>query len=113
MRNLQTVLNAYIEAALWSSSSEGYPLDDTYTSDDLAPTTLTKFRLGIEAFLSLMPENNLSDEQIGHDFWLTRNRHGSGFWDRGLGDLGLKLTELAHEFKETNLYVGDDQKIYF
>jgi len=27
----------------------------------------------------------LSDDQIeqaGHDFWLTRNGHGTGFWDR-------------------------------
>lgn len=33
-------------------------------------------------------------EQLGHDFWLTRNRHGTGFWDRGT-DVGGDLSELA------------------
>ena len=31
-------------------------------------------------------DSELYDEaQAGHDFWLTRNGHGVGFWDRGLG----------------------------
>ena len=34
-------------------------------------------------------------EQAGHDFWLTRNGHGAGFWDRGLGALGETLTKWA------------------
>lgn len=31
----------------------------------------------------------------GHDFYLTRQGHGAGFWDRGLGELGDKLTQAA------------------
>jgi hypothetical protein len=27
-----------------------------------------------------------NESQAGHDFWLTRNRHGSGFWDRDYSD---------------------------
>ena len=34
-------------------------------------------------------------EHAGHDFWLTRSGHGAGFWDRGLGALGDRLTEAA------------------
>jgi len=33
--------------------------------------------------------------QVGHDFALTRNHHGAGFWDRGLGDHGDALTTAA------------------
>ena len=47
-------------------------------------------------------------EQIGIDFWLTRNRHGAGFWDRGLGDIGEKLTDIAHQMGERSVYVGED-----
>jgi hypothetical protein len=51
---------------------------------------------------------------VAHDFWLTRNGHGAGFWD---GDypkkLGEQLTELAHTFREVHAIVGDDDKIYF
>ena len=28
----------------------------------------------------------------GHDFALTRNGHGTGFWDRGLGEMGDMLS---------------------
>jgi hypothetical protein len=50
-------------------------------------------------------------EKAGHDFWLTRNGHGAGFWDRNLGGIGDKLTK-ACEYDECNLYVGDDGKIH-
>lgn len=33
--------------------------------------------------------------QLAHDYWLTRNHHGAGFWDRGLGGLGDRLTKAA------------------
>jgi hypothetical protein len=42
-------------------------------------------------------------ERAGNDFWLTRCHHGCGFWDRDelvAGDLGDKLTALAHGFGE-------------
>ena len=35
-------------------------------------------------------------EQFGHDFTLTRNHHGAGFWDRGYGPAGDRLTDYAH-----------------
>ncbi len=44
-------------------------------------------------------------EQAGHDFALTRNHHGAGFWDRGLGEAGDLLTEAAETFGESNLWV--------
>ena len=46
-----------------------------------------------------------------HDFWLTGNHHGAGFWDgdypeivdgKEVGDI---LTELAHSFGECDLLV--------
>jgi len=50
-------------------------------------------------------------ESFGHDFWLTRQGHGAGFWDRGMGDLGNKLTALAKDAGEVYTYVGDDNTI--
>lgn len=52
-------------------------------------------------------------EQAGHDFWLTRNGHGCGFWDRGLpDDIGAALTDAAHAAGNVDAYAGDDEKIY-
>jgi hypothetical protein len=38
------------------------------------------------------------DEQNGHDLWLTQGGSGVGFWDRGYGEFGDKLTENAEAF---------------
>ncbi|AXH49820.1 hypothetical protein KNU02_gp95 [Gordonia phage Pleakley] len=35
-------------------------------------------------------------DYFGHDYLLTRDHHGAGFWDRGLGDLGEYLTGIVH-----------------
>lgn len=42
-------------------------------------------------------------EAAGRDYWFTRNGHGVGFWDRGLGDDGDLLTA-ACEYKESSLW---------
>ena len=44
---------------------------------------------------------HLDPAQCGHDFYLTRNGHGAGFWDRGLGLVGTILTELSRPYGET------------
>jgi hypothetical protein len=49
----------------------------------------------------------------GHDFWLTRNGHGAGFWDGDWPEpLATVLTDAAHAFGELSPYVGDDGLIY-
>lgn len=111
---------AYVECALWSSmdqstESGGEPLDENYGPDDIADETLREmwadcrdFRMGAAA-----PDLvGIDPSQAGHDFWLTRNRHGAGFWDRGLGERGDRLTKEAHAYGGVDLYVGDDGKIY-
>lgn len=42
--------------------------------------------------------------QDGHDFYLTRNHHGVGFWDRGYGPRGDALTKAAHTFGSADVW---------
>ena len=42
-------------------------------------------------------------EQAGRDLWFTRNGHGVGFWDRGLGDIGDALAD-ACRYSEIDLF---------
>ena len=50
----------------------------------------------------------------GHDFWLTRNGHGCGFWDRDLpGTLGEELSKLAEAAGVLDVYIGDDAHLHF
>jgi hypothetical protein len=106
---------AYIEAALWSSNDDNdEPLEQNYSVEDISSETLDQMISDCKKFQSdnkeLMKE--LDPEQCGHDFWLTRNHHGAGFWDRGYGEIGDKLTEECHKCREIDLYIGDDGQIY-
>lgn len=49
----------------------------------------------------------------GMDFWLTRNRHGAGFWDRGNDPVFASLTDMANPYGGTDAYLGDDNQLYF
>lgn len=122
-RKLSKMAQAYVECALWSSTdnsdeSGGEPMDANYDADDIAPETLAQMQADCDDFAgnpevaALLAESGLSDEQAGHDFWLTRNGHGAGFWDRGLGDIGDKLTAITKPYGSVDLYVGDDGRIY-
>lgn len=48
------------------------------------------------------------EHRAGHDFWLTRQEHGAGFWDRGLGELGNRLTEAAKSFGSADDHIPYD-----
>ena len=110
--------DAYVVAALWSSTDDtGEPIDANYDANDIDPHTLDTMRIECDQFISgywsLIVQTAMTPEQCGHDFWLTRNHHGTGFWDRGYPDaLGDALTEAAHCESQRDLYIGDDGKIY-
>ena len=105
---------AYIEAALWSSlDDDGMPLDDNYDATDLAPETLERMKVDCASFKEQYWESicaNLSG--AGHDFWLTRNHHGAGFWDGDWPEVGDDLTEACDLWGGVDLYIGDDGKVY-
>ena len=111
------IVSAYINAALWSSTDENdNPLDSIYSINDISPKTLKIMQMDCEEFIkkawNLIVEADISPSTVGYDFWLTRNGHGAGFWDRGLGDIGEKLTTICKEFSPVDLYVGEDGLIY-
>ena len=58
-------------------------------------------------YLNSADLNGLEYSQIGHDFILSRNSHGAGFWDRGLGDRGDRLTVSAKSFGEITCFISD------
>lgn len=111
------VFDGYSACALWSSTDDaGNALDDKYAFDDVDSLTWASMMNDCDNFIKAnradLLASNLADSQIGHDFWLTRNGHGAGFWDRGLGELGDRLTKACKAFPSIDLYVGDDGKIY-
>lgn len=89
-----------------------------------ADITIEKIKIDIVAFI-----NSIGMDQIqkiinhsggdvfkimfAHDFWLTRNGCGSGFWDSDCwGEFKDSLTEKAREMKVSDAYIGDDGFVY-
>lgn len=132
--DLDEMVRGYIDCALWSSSCNGQVRDGHeqfcrgedcdkglgdigLTDSDLAPGQLSAIKAQVSDFVQLCEAegdllSGIDPGRAGHDFWLTRNHHGAGFWDRGLGERGWLLTKRAQTFGEANLTVGDDGLVY-
>ena len=115
--HFETFLEAYTACALWSSVDDDCePMDNG--EHELSPETLARFEADCVAFAEENSDTwesaGWDDAQAGHDFWLTRNHHGAGFWDRDTGNDGIreKLTNAAEADGECELYIGDDGLIY-
>lgn len=108
------VLRAYLECAVWTATEEdGSPLDERdYLT--IPAETYASMLADVSAFLAANAGDllGLDDEQVGHDFWLTRNRHGAGFWDRGLGERGERLTKAAHPYGSSDIYADGDDRVW-
>lgn len=121
---LSDFARAYIIAALWSSNDEdGTPLDDQSGLDDMDPDTLATMAKESDEFAArnreLIDTAGLDDSRAGHNFWLSRCGHGSGFFDEPASHAPLsvvnacdRLQEASRKAGERNIYRGDDQKIY-
>lgn len=77
---LDDMTAAYIEAAYFTDGEENE--DQEFTTTFKADAY--KACLNFEAAADKLNINlrQYSAEQLGHDLWFTRNRHGVGFWDR-------------------------------
>lgn len=104
----------YIECALWASSDDqDTPLDQSNAdlSEDALITMHSDcvgFQRNNAVLLAQASAEGRRSDYLGHDFWLTRNGHGAGFWDGRLSKaLGMALTDAAHKTGERSLYVSD------
>lgn len=93
----------------------------SFSEEDIDANSLIQAYNDIKTFISNVNPEYIKEtlqekgaEQLGHDIWLTRNRHGAGFFDHNYDpDMEKQLTMAAQALKEVNLYVGDDGVLYF
>jgi hypothetical protein len=133
---MDAVIVGYIECALWSEGCQGTACptipgskcygqdcdkslshDLNLSIDDLSPAASRDMEADVEGFVkSCLDErpdvfDGITPDMIGYDFWLTRNGHGAGFWDRGLGERGDWLTAMAKPFGDARLYVNANGEV--
>lgn len=131
LNDLDDFTRGYLVCALWAENDEydergGNPLDENYGLEDFAPEALAQavrecrdFQAAQAADLAEayklynVTDGTSPEDYAGHDFWLTRNGHGAGFWDRGFGAVGDRLSKATKPYGSCSVYVGDDNRLYF
>ena len=123
-------MRGYVEAMLWANTFVWRPGEEESTCEDVAywyqspgrwwedtPVDLTDAEAFWDVFgyvlLSLdysrgRGEQWPSAEMAGHDFALTRNGHGAGFWDRGLGEMGDMLSKECKPYGSHTVIINVD-----
>tara|TARA_R110002051_G_scaffold60546_9_gene110892 strand:- start:5232 stop:5828 length:597 start_codon:yes stop_codon:yes gene_type:complete len=97
--DFKTLSDNYLVAAIWSttddSDDEGRELDENFDISNFTPESRERARADLHKFLVENREHvdkaratkgygvdeSGVEGRLAHDFWLTRNGHGSGFWD--------------------------------
>lgn len=102
----QEFIDAYLEAVDFTETGDtdqpdnGAELDETFMRESVIDCLAFYGRICCY----------LSDDHIGqagHDFWLTRNGHGAGFWDRPELYSQLhadKFTKISEQYGEAHAY---------
>lgn len=126
---IEAAFHGALAALLWSETDDDEtPFDETTEPDDVCD--VFDLWIAIGAFMLSNPADALTmltfygtthrgieydtGELFGHDFVLTANGHGVGFWDRGeKSGVADRLTEGCRPFGEISLQRGDDDgKVY-
>jgi hypothetical protein len=116
-----------------ADESGGEPLDLNYTPEDIDADSLQELSNRFQSFVEEAEKEitekigddwssiddfytgcSSSEYQTEHDFIMTTNGHGCGFWETfdWPKEVGEILTRLAKRHSEIHADVGDDGKIY-
>ena len=118
---MENFINGYLECMLWLAKDDNGDTISDITADDIAPDAMATIRSECADFYEANRETWErggwpDDAHAGHDFFLTRNGHGAGFWDRRYNDetdeCGKILTDNCRPYGEQDLCRGDDGKFY-
>lgn len=110
-------IESYLTTVLWcENDDEGQQLEANYGIVDIDKESFTEAEKELSLFLKIVDVLELGSEnstnQIVHDFYLTKNGHGAGFFDGDYPETGEMLGKIAIAFGEQYWFVNDDGKIY-
>jgi hypothetical protein len=119
-RDLDEVVNGYLEAVLFAEQDMNREERDddsslqnlNYDIGDVAEDSRAAAIEDVSDFIEQAQQAGIDtgewpDAHLGHDIYFSRNRHGTGFWDRG-HDSGDDLHEIATGMGPVHAYVVDD-----
>lgn len=107
---MDAFVRSYLETAAWA--------EDAAADAAWSPEAITRAAEDCARFVAALNTAALGDwathDHTPHDFWLTRNHHGAGFWDGDYPEPDAShLTAIASGFGACQVYLGDDGALYF
>jgi len=115
--NLDAFTRGYLDCAEWL-------LDEETAREDITEWHETAIARAVEDCADFQESNaellieygtecNRDDYCAGMDFYLSRNGHGAGYFDRGNAPCFNKLQNAARIYSSAEPYLGDDGCLYF
>ena len=132
--DIDDMVDGYLECQLWAGldydnqvDGEPVPYDENYDRSDISPEYVKHVRDELTEVVAQHPlavrmylrgsgryypvHTDERNELFGHDFYLTREGHGAGFWDRGLGELGDYLTGIAKSYGSADMLYDNGEGV--
>jgi hypothetical protein len=123
--NSDDFTKGYIECIFFTEAHSDNPELEHTTIQDISMVSMAKIKedcknfqkevadAGIDFDEICLKSSEYSPEELaGHDFWLTRNHHGAGFWD---GDWkepeAVELTRIAHTYGEVYVHLDGEELV--
>lgn len=128
--DLRVFVEVYVETAIWSTADAKTSafLDELgFGPYDFSTAAVQQIRADCKYFIATygayfdddryLADFDNDDEsafvQAAHDFWLTRNGHGPGFYDGDWREPAAKvLTDAATRMGAFDIEIGDDGKLH-
>ena len=120
---VEAFVRGYVAAALWASVPLDEDADDDraldargFTARDIAPDSMFAAENDCRAFvtdnwatLREVLDDSYTERDAGQDFFLSRNGHGAGFFDRGSSSCWNDLQRAAKVWGETHATIDGDR----
>jgi len=123
MNYLEKMTSAYLECAIWTHLDEdGNSIDHVYDIEDFEPASYDLAEHECADFIELSEfvlqdtDQTVQDElcpfDLGRNFWLSRNGHGTGFFDGPYNaDTRYKLQLAAKSCGESFILETDNEEL--
>lgn len=112
---LLEMVTSYAETALWSSTElddegnmGGDALDENYGVDDIDSDAFAEMIADCESFRDCHADllGDVEPSTAGHNFWLSRNGHGAGFFDSAAAHAD-ELQRATKSYGSVDLYAHE------
>ena len=107
---IEVAAKAAIECLVWSEEPDGENWRNAPIHPEVAYSVMKDIAsfLAVDVVYEVARRNELDPEFIGHNFYLTANGHGTGYWDKKLPRGGEDILHHWSQSYTRRLYMDEE-----